>query len=105
MARDFRASNIRTAKIIGSASMEEQGGYPILLVYSENTLGVNTTGGFTTAKLLSGVDGNTWLFISGSKATGQAGPLYPAEVMFGGDINVAGDIATSGSFLLISFEA
>ena len=101
MSRDFRATNIRTSKLVGSGSAGR--GMPSLLIYSSSTHGVDTDGNYTSAKLLAGVDGNTWFFVSGSKAAGN--PAHPAEVLFGGDVNFAGDISTSGSLTAATLSA
>lgn len=81
MAKDFKANQIRTSKIIGSGS---SAGNPGLLVYSASDAS-NISGGIPT-KMLDDVGSDVFLFVSGAKddRTGVA--------LFGGDVVVSGTL-------------
>tara|TARA_R110001592_G_scaffold188358_3_gene433524 strand:+ start:24526 stop:30843 length:6318 start_codon:yes stop_codon:yes gene_type:complete len=87
--RDFRSQQIRTTQIIASGTT---GGTttPSLLIYSASAAS-NDQGG-TNATLLAGVDPDAWLFISGSKRTGDK-----QNVSFGGNVGISGSL-TGSSF-------
>ena len=87
--RDFRSQQIRTTQIIASGT---NGGTttPSLLIYSASA--ATNDQGSVAANLLTGVDSNAWLFISGSKRTQDK-----QNVSFGGNVGISGSL-TGSSF-------
>ena len=77
MPKDFKASQIRTSKIIGSGS-----GAPGLLIYSASDAS-NFEGGYQT-DMLTNVGSDVFLFVSGAKSAGSG------VTLFGGDVVVSG---------------
>jgi hypothetical protein len=96
MAKDFKASQVRTTQIIASGSTANK---PSLLIASASSPGVDFDGGgISNSTLLSGVGKDVFIFVSGSK--NSRGTSTAGVALFGGDLIVSGNI--SGSTLDIS---
>ena len=102
MARDFKATQIETNKIIASGTSGVTS--PSLLIYS-GTSATNTSGGLQ-ANMLDKVGSDVLLFVSGNK--NERGSPGASVTMFGGDVVVSGtmyaekmivevDVTTTGS--------
>ena len=84
MAKDFKASQIRTSKIVVSGS---ESGKPALLIYSASDA-TDFAGGFQT-DMLSSVGSDVYMFVSGNNASVLSGGRS-AVTLFGGDVVVSG---------------
>ena len=106
---DFKASQIRTSKIVVSGSESDK---PALLIYSASSAGVDFSGGFQrtgTNALLKDVGTDVFMFVSGAKSGVPKSDKGRKDVtLFGGDIVVSGtmfaenfvaevDMTTTGS--------
>lgn len=89
MAKDFRASQIRTNKLIASGS----GLTSSLLIYP-NVISTDTEGGFPTS-LTSSVGTDVFLFVSGGIGTKNGSTKNIS--LFGGDVHVSGNLTIDGS--------
>ena len=116
MAKDFKASQIRTTQIIASSS---HSGKPSIIIASASSPGVDFLGGgIKNATLMNKVGSDVFLFVSGSKGgstparTLVSGTLYDgsgaAYSTGGGSVGdsyftspAAGKIATSGSAFFV----
>ena len=86
MPKDFKASQIRTSKIVVSGSEE---GKPALLIYSASDAS-NFSGGFQS-NMLDDVGTDVFIFVSGSKTRNNENPGRREGVtLFGGDVVVSG---------------
>lgn len=87
MAKDFKASQVRTTQIIASGS---EAGKPALMIVSASSPGVNFDGGgINNSTTLAGVGKDVFVFVSGSKSSKNSATVQGVTV-FGGDIVVSG---------------
>ena len=93
---DFKASQLRTAAIIGSGSMGIDK-VPSLLIYSSSAA-INSVGG-RHSNLLTNVGKDVWMFVSGAIGSANvetvvAGHSTGSEgtVLFGGDVVISGSL-------------
>ena len=84
MAKDFKASQIRTAKIVVSGT---ESGVPALLIYSASDA-TNYSGGYQS-DMLSSVGSDVYLFVSGNNSSVLSGNRSNVT-LFGGDVVVSG---------------
>ena len=107
MPIDFKASQVRTSKIIASGSATR----PYLLIYPSGAAS-NDSGG---TQKLTGTGSDTWLFISGANGTGTDRVVFGGAVFVsggmivnrqagGGGPTIDGNFAT-GDFLLLNSSA
>ena len=112
--RDFKSTNIRTNRIIGSGSVSHS--EPSLMIYSSSNAS-NFVGGAADTSMLGNVGTDVFLFISGTKymTAGTGTPSYARNsalrknvALFGGDVVISGtmyaenilgevDMTTTGS--------
>ena len=85
MAKDFQASQLRTAKIIASGTLSTQ---PSLLIYSASA--ASDVSGGIPASMLTNAGTDVWLFVSGTRGTSTRG-----TVLFGGDVTLSGTLSIS----------
>lgn len=108
MPKDFKASQVRTSKIIGSGSI---GGKPGLLIYSASDAS-NFDGG-VSGNLLSNVGSDVFLFVSGAKNDRSGVTLFGGDVVVSGtmymermiaevDLSSTGSASVSGSLFVSS---
>ena len=108
MAKDFKANQIRTSKIIGSGS---SAGNPGLLIYSASDA-TNISGGIPT-KMLDDVGSDVFLFVSGAKDDRSGVALFGGDVVVSGtlymeklvaevDLTHTGSAMVSGSLIVSS---
>jgi len=84
MPKDFKASQIRTSKIIISGS---ESGKPALLVYSASSA-TDHAGSFQS-DMLTNVGSDVYLFVSGNNGSILSGNRSNVT-LFGGDVVVSG---------------
>lgn len=84
MAKDFKANQIRTSKIVISGS---ESGKPGLLIYSASDA-TNFAGGYQS-DMLTNVGSDVYLFVSGNNSSIQ-GSDRSKVTLFGGDVVVSG---------------
>ena len=84
MAKDFKASQLRTSKIVISGS---ESGKPALLIYSASDA-TNFEGGFQS-DMLTKVGSDVYLFVSGNNNSVLSGNRSKVT-LFGGDVVVSG---------------
>jgi hypothetical protein len=84
MAKDFKANQIRTSKIVISGS---ESGKPALLIYSASDA-TNFAGGYQS-DMLTNVGSDVYLFVSGNNSSIQ-GNDRSKVTLFGGDVVVSG---------------
>ncbi len=84
MAKDFKASQVRTSKIVVSGT---ESGKPALLIYSASDAS-NFSGGFQ-GDMLTNVGPEVYLFVSGNNSSLASGQRSNVT-LFGGDVVVSG---------------
>ncbi len=81
MAKDFRASQIQTSKLIASGGIA--GTTAGIAIYSGSNSS-NTTGGITDSKIFDNVGSDVFLFVSGTAT--KTGTTRGEIALFGGDV-------------------
>ena len=107
MAKDFRANQTRTHKIIGSGS-NVSGGIPSILVYSASSA-TDFDGSYET-NMLASVGSDVFLFVSGAQdGTGKtafggdvviSGTLYAETIVVEVEETTTGSLSVSGSLFV-----
>lgn len=88
MAKDFKSSQIRVGKLIGSNSNQSE---PKLIVYPDSST-LDGSGGINP-NMLSNVGIDTFLFVSGS-ICGKKNNIPNSVTVFGGDVVISGSLYT-----------
>ena len=87
MAKDFRASQIQTSKLIASGGIA--GTTAGIAIYSGSNSS-NTTGGITDSKIFDNVGSDVFLFVSGTAT--KTGTTRGEIALFGGDVVISGTL-------------
>ena len=90
MAKDFKSSQIRVGKVIGSNSSQNE---PKLIVYPDSSILNNSDSGGIDPNMLSNVGSDTFLFVSGS-ICGKKNNIPDSVTVFGGDVVISGSLYT-----------
>jgi hypothetical protein len=97
MAKDFKASQVRTTQIIASGSTS---GKPSLVILSSSSPGVNFDGSGISS-IPSAVGNDVFIFVSGSTASKNT--TVQGVTLFGGDIMISGTAyGTAGAFAVVA---
>lgn len=98
MAKDFKASQVRTTQVIASGSSNS---YPNLIVVDASTNGASDfSGGAMNATVLNEVGKDVFVFVSGSKSS--FGTNTRGVTLFGGDVVVSGSAYNSTGGPIVS---
>ena len=87
MAKDFRASQIQTSKLIASGGIA--GTTAGIAIYSGSNSS-NTTGGITDSNIFDNVGSDVFLFVSGTAT--KTGTTRGEIALFGGDVVISGTL-------------
>ena len=93
MAKDFRASQVETSKIIASGSIDGHGNLGLAIYSGSNAS--NRSGGVSDSAMLSNVGKDIFLFVSGT--TSSRGTAVPGTSLFGGDLHISGNLTVDGT--------